>query len=81
MGESRASQEAAGRSLGVTVSHIIRCLRRFGQDERGITALEYTLITVILGTVVLAGVDVIGSGLGSALGSISAALSTQVSGI
>ncbi len=56
-------------------------IRRFLRDARGVTALEYTLITVIIGTVVLSGVDVIGTSLLTAFTNIGSALSVQVSGI
>ncbi len=44
------------------------------RDERGFTVLEYTLITVIIGTVVLSGVDIIGNALQSSYTGISTIL-------
>ena len=44
------------------------------RDERGFTALEYTLITVIIGTVVLSGVDIIGGALTGSYTNISGVL-------
>ena len=57
-----------------------RAYQRFWRDARGFTALEYTLITVIIGTVVLAGVDIIGNSLTGSFGSISSALAQHASG-
>ncbi|MCX7384853.1 MAG: Flp family type IVb pilin [Alphaproteobacteria bacterium] len=49
------------------------------QDDRGFTALEYTLITVIIGAVILSGVDIIGNALQSSYTDISAILAQQAS--
>ena len=54
-----------------------RRLRRLVKDDRGFTALEYTLITVIIGTVILSGVDIIGNALQSSYTDISAILAQQ----
>jgi Flp pilus assembly pilin Flp len=67
--------------MGVMISRKIFRLRRLLRDVRGVTALEYTLITVVIGTVVVAGVSTLGTAMSSAFGSISTALSVQVSGI
>lgn len=57
----------------------LRQLRRLVQDDRGFTALEYTLITVIIGAVILSGVDIIGNALQSSYTDISAILAQQAS--
>ena len=44
------------------------------QDVRGFTALEYTLITVVLGVVILAGVDLIGNSLSFSFDNINTLL-------
>lgn len=44
------------------------------RDDRGFTALEYTLITVIIGAVILVGVDIIGNALQTSYTGISAIL-------
>ena len=51
-----------------------RWLYGMARDERGFTALEYTLITVIIGTVVLSGVDIIGGALTGSYTNISGVL-------
>ena len=47
------------------------------RDDKGFTALEYTLITVIIGAVVLTGVDVIGGALTSAYAQVSGVLAAH----
>ena len=54
---------------------------RLRGDDRGFTALEYTLITVIIGTVVMGGVNIIGGSLTTSYASISTALTTKAAGI
>jgi Flp pilus assembly pilin Flp len=49
-------------------------------DSRGFTALEYTLITVIFGTVVAVGVDVIGNALTTSYVNISSVLAQYAAG-
>ncbi len=58
----------------------LRGLRRALQrDRRAVTALEYTLITAIIGGVVLACCSYLGGQLNIAYGVIENALSAQVS--
>jgi Flp pilus assembly pilin Flp len=49
-------------------------------DRSGFTALEYTLITVIFGTVVAVGVDVIGNALTTSYANISSVLAQYAAG-
>ena len=56
---------------------LLNCMVR---DERGFTALEYTLITVIIGTVVIAGVDLIGNVLSGSYGNIGNVLALHAAG-
>jgi Flp pilus assembly pilin Flp len=56
-------------------------VQRLAGDVRGITVLEYTLITVIFGAVVVAGVGLIGNALTQAYGDISAALAREVASL
>ena len=53
---------------------------RFRADVRGFTALEYTLITVIIGAVALVGAKVIGGSLSTSYVTISDALQVLASG-
>lgn len=50
------------------------------RDDKGFTALEYTLITVIIGTVVIAGVDLIGNVLSGSYGNIGNVLAQHAAG-
>jgi Flp pilus assembly pilin Flp len=65
----------------VDVAHFWGKLRRLAADRRAFTALEYTLITVIIGTVVLAGVDIIGNALNTSYGHIGNALAAEAAGM
>ncbi len=56
-------------------------IRRLLRDTRGFTALEYTLITVIIGTVVLSGVGIIGNALSGAYGEIGNTLTQLANGV
>ena len=49
------------------------------QDVRGFTALEYTLITVVLGVVIMAGVDLIGNSLTFSFDTINTILAQHAS--
>lgn|GEM_PF-3670516 len=51
-----------------------RLLLAVAQDVRGFTALEYTLITVVFGVVILAGVDLIGNSLTTSFDTINSIL-------
>jgi Flp pilus assembly pilin Flp len=55
-------------------------LWRLHDDERGIAALEYTLITVIIGAVVLSGVHYIGNTLEDSYGAIGNVLMSLAAG-
>lgn len=55
-------------------------IRALARDERGFTVLEYTLITLVIGAVVVAGVDVIGGALTGAYSNISGVLAMHASG-
>ncbi len=54
-----------------------REFRELLRDNRGFTVLEYTLITVIIGAVILSGVDIIGNALKGSYTDISAILAQQ----
>ena len=56
-------------------------LHRLARDRRGVSVLEYTLITVIIGTVILSGVNVIGTALTTAFSAIGTTLSQNASGL
>ena len=56
-------------------------IRRLLRETRGFTALEYTLITVIIGTVVLSGVGMIGNALSGAYGEIGNTLTQLANGV
>ena len=60
---------------------LMKWIRRLAHDKAGITALEYTLVTVILAVVIITGVDTIGSSLGTAFSSLSQALAQRAAGI
>ena len=51
--------------------------REFWRDRRAIAALEYTLITVVIGTVVLSCIGTLGNALSSSYNSIGAALAGE----
>ncbi len=57
-----------------------RKLRGLESDTRAFAALEYTLITVVIGIVVLGGVGVIGNALGSSYVVIGNQLSSLAAG-
>ena len=57
-----------------------RILDGLKRDNRGFTALEYTLITVVIGTVVLSGVGVIGNALSTSYGNIGNVLASYAAG-
>jgi len=49
------------------------------RDRRAIAALEYTLITVVIGAVVLSCIGTLGNALSNSYSSIGAALQTEAS--
>jgi pilus assembly protein Flp/PilA len=48
-------------------------MSRFVREESGATAIEYALIGAIIAVVVVAGMTVVGEGLGSALNGVAEA--------
>lgn len=63
------------------VMHHVNFLKCLVRDRSGVTALEYTMVTVILATVVVYGVNTIGISLTSAFASLSQALIQRAAGI
>jgi Flp pilus assembly pilin Flp len=59
------------------VKFLRRVLTRIRRDGRGVTALEYTLITVVIGAAVLSGLDTYGNSLSDAYTTIADALATH----
>ena len=67
--------------LDFTTMLLMNWIARLTDDRNGVTALEYTLVTVVIAVVVIAGVNTIGTSLADAFTSLSQALSQRAAGI
>nr|WP_273488490.1 Flp family type IVb pilin [Roseateles chitosanitabidus] len=44
-----------------SISKIVRAVKTFGQDEEGVTAIEYGLIAALIAVFIIASVTLVGS--------------------
>ncbi|MFP3644388.1 Flp family type IVb pilin [Paraburkholderia sp. SIMBA_054] len=56
------------------VQVLIKKLRQFVQEDKGVTAIEYGLIAALIAVVIIASVQLVGTNLSSVFSSIAAAL-------
>ncbi|MDR7151488.1 pilus assembly protein Flp/PilA [Hydrogenophaga palleronii] len=58
----------------------VNATRRFLRDEEGVTAIEYGLIAALIAVVIIASVQIVGTGLTNVFTAISDALAAALGG-
>jgi pilus assembly protein Flp/PilA len=56
---------------------LLNTLKRFIRDERGVTAVEYGLITALISIVIMGSVNAMGGGLNNTFGTLSSDLANN----
>jgi pilus assembly protein Flp/PilA len=70
----RQSRRDIQRGLGATMHSLGRCARIFLRDERGVTAIEYSLIAALVALVIIAAITSLGTSLKTTFNTVATSI-------